>query len=253
MKTYCLVVQYDGTDYAGFQVQPGQRTIQGELEQALERLGPNFIRIAGAGRTDAGVHSEGQTVSFKDDRLTVPIERLPYALNALLPQDIRVVESRFEAPDFHARINALEKTYRYQIYEGEFPSVFFQRYAYWTKEPLDWDAIHQCTRVFIGRLDFAAFAASGSSAKTTVRTMSQVTVDTQGPLKMVRFTANGFLYHMVRNLVGTLLDVGRGRLSLKEVQAIMERGDRSLASATIAPQGLYLESIKYLDTEPRVL
>ncbi len=245
MKTYSLIVQYDGTDYAGFQIQPGLPTIQGELEAALERLAPNFIRIAGAGRTDAGVHSEGQTVSFKDDQLTVPVERLPYALNALLPKDIRVIESRLESKDFHARISAREKTYRYQIYEGEFPNVFYQRYAYWIRQPLNWDAISECSRLFVGRLDFAAFASSGSSAKTTVRTMHQVMVDASSPLKMIRFTADGFLYNMVRNLVGTLVDVGLGKLSLDEVQAIMESGDRRLASATIAPQGLYLESVNY--------
>ncbi len=245
MKTYCLVVQYDGTDYAGFQVQPGQRTIQGELEAALGRLGPNFIRIAGAGRTDAGVHSEGQTVSFCDEGLTVPVERLPYALNALLPRDIRVVASRLEPQDFHARISALRKTYRYQIYESEFPCVFYERYAYWNAKPLDWHAITECSRLFVGCQDFAGFATRGSSAKTTIRTMHQVSLDTAGPLKMIRFTADGFLYNMVRNLVGTLLDVGRGHLNLEDVRFIMASGDRRLASATIAPQGLFLESVNY--------
>lgn len=245
MKTYCLIVQYDGTDYAGFQVQPRLRTIQGELEAALRKLGPNDIRIAGAGRTDAGVHSEGQTVSFRDDRLTVPVDRLPYALNALLPKDIRVIKSRLESSDFHARISARAKTYRYQIYESEFPNVFLERYAYWIRQPLNWDAIDECCRLFVGRLDFAAFAASGSSAKTTVRTMHAVTVHSQGPLKMIRFTANGFLYNMVRNLVGTLVDVGKGKLDLDEVRAIMKSGDRRLASATIAPHGLFLESVDY--------
>ena len=156
MKTYCLVVQYDGTEYAGFQIQPNQRTIQGELEKALQRLGPNAIRIAGAGRTDAGVHSQGQTVSFRDDQLTVPVDRLPYALNSLLPKDIRVVESRLEKPDFHARISALEKTYRYQIYQSEFPNVFYQRYAYWIREPLEWDAIRECGLV-CGMFGFRSF------------------------------------------------------------------------------------------------
>lgn len=245
MKTYCLVVQYDGTDYAGFQVQPQQRTIQGELERALHTLGPNPIRIAGAGRTDAGVHSEGQTVSFKDDGLTVPVERLPHALNSLLPPDIRVVSSKLMAPDFHARISAVKKTYRYQVYEGEFPNVFLQRYAYWSRMPIDWQKVQACARLFVGRLDFASFAASGSSAQTTVRTMTSVTVDTDAPLKLIRFTADGFLYKMVRNLVGTLLDVGWGRLSIEDVQRIMESGDRRLASATIAPQGLFLESVEY--------
>ena len=245
MKTYCLVVQYDGTEYAGFQIQPAQRTIQGELEEALKKLGPNRIRIAGAGRTDAGVHSEGQTVSFNDSKLTVPVDRLPYAMNALLPKDIRVVESRLEEPGFHARISALKKTYRYQIYQSEFPNVFYQRYAYWIREPLNWEAIRECLGLFIGRLDFSAFVSSGSGVKTTVRTMYQVAVDTEGPLRLVRFTADGFLYNMVRNLVGTLVDVGRGNLTSGDVRAIMESGDRRLASAAIAPQGLVLESVKY--------
>lgn len=245
MKTYCFVVQYDGTDYAGFQVQPQERTIQGELEAALSKLGPNTIRISGAGRTDAGVHSEGQTVSFKDDQLTVPIERLPHALNSLLPPDIRVVASKLMGPDFHARISAVEKTYRYQVYEGEFPNVFYQRYAYWSRMPIDWQAVNQCANLFVGRLDFAAFAASGGSAKTTVRTMRAVTIDSEQPLKLIRFTADGFLYKMVRNLVGTLLDVGLGRLSVDDVKRIMASGDRRLASATIAPQGLFLEEVRY--------
>lgn len=248
MKTYCLVIQYDGTDYAGFQVQPNERTIQGELEAALGKLRSGPIRITGAGRTDAGVHSEGQTVSFCDDKLTVPIERLPYALNSLLPQDIRVVESNLVDHDFHARISAIEKTYRYQIYEGEFPNVFKQRYAYWSRMPINWRAVEECAQLFVGCLDFAAFAASGSSAKTTVRTMKSVTVDTSHSLRLIRFTADGFLYKMVRNLVGTLLDVGLGRLSGEDVERIMASGDRRLASATIAPQGLFLESVKYLDT-----
>ncbi len=245
MDTYCLVVQYDGTDYSGFQVQPNRRTIQGELEKALAKLAPHPIRIVGAGRTDAGVHSEGQTVSFRDPHITVPVERLPYALNTLLPPDIRVVASRLEKPDFHARYSALVKTYRYQIYESEFPNVFWQRYAYWTRESLDWVAMEHCAKLFIGTLDFAAFAATGSSVKTTVRTMHKVEFNYSQPLKTISFTADGFLYNMVRNLVGTLLDVGRGKLTREDVQVILKSGDRRLASATSAPHGLVFESVKY--------
>lgn len=245
MKTYCLVVQYDGTDYAGFQIQPNQPTIQGELERALSQLAPNPIRVVGAGRTDAGVHSEGQVVSFRDAGLTVPVERLPYALNSLLPPDIRVVQSRLEEPQFHARISALDKTYRYQVYEGEFPNVFLQRYAHWERQHLNWELMQECAQLFVGRLDFAAFAASGSSAKTTVRTMKAVEMDISSPLKLIRFTADGFLYKMVRNLVGTLLDVGRGRLTPEEVREILEKGCRSLASATAPAQGLILERVRY--------
>ncbi len=245
MKTYGLVVQYEGTEYAGFQVQSGQRTIQGELEEALGQLGPSQIRIVGAGRTDAGVHAEGQVVSFRDDRLTVPVERLPYALNSLLPPDIRVVKSWLAEPDFHARYSAVQKTYRYQIYQGEFPNVFYRRYAHWVMEPINWQAVKECAQLFVGKLDFAAFAASGGSTKTTVRTMFSVTVEEAPPLALIRFTADGFLYKMVRNLVGTLLDVGLGRLSPAEVQAIMHSRDRRLASATAPAHGLVLERVVY--------
>ncbi len=245
MKTYALVVQYDGSEYAGFQVQVGQRTIQGELEDALAKLRRGKIRIAGAGRTDAGVHSEGQTVSFRDDQLTVPVERLPYALNALLPPDIRVVKSWLAQEGFHARYSAVRKTYRYQIYQGEFPSVFLRRYACWVREPIDWQAVEECAKLFVGKLDFAAFTASGSSVKTTVRTMYSVTVEQAPPLVLIRFTADGFLYKMVRNLVGTLLDVGLGRLSREDAADILHNRDRRLASATAPAHGLFLESIGY--------
>lgn len=245
MKTYCMIVQYDGTDYAGFQIQPEDLTIQGELEKALTKLTSEAIRVVGSGRTDSGVHSEGQTVSFKSNKLTVPINRLPYAFNRLLPKDIRVIESRIMPTDFHARYSAVEKTYRYQIYESKFENVFYRRYAYWSRESLDWQAISECAKLFVGTKDFAAFAASGSSVKTTVRTISRVQVCSEDFLKTISFTADGFLYNMVRNLVGTLLDVGLGKLTLNEVEAIIESKDRSLVSATIAPQGLFLENVKY--------
>lgn len=245
MDSFCLIVQYDGTDYAGYQIQPGQVTIQGELERALTKLASSPIRIVAAGRTDAGVHSEGQTISFQSEKLTVPADRLPYALNALLPQDIRVVSSKVMPLDFHARYDALEKTYRYQIYEGEFPNVFWRRYAYWSKHSLDWEEITRCGQLFVGRHDFAAFAASGSSVQTTIRTMTEVIVDSAGPLKTVRFTADGFLYKMVRNLMGTLVEVGLGRLSLKDVERTIASRDRNRAGATISPAGLFLERVKY--------
>lgn len=245
MASFCLIVQYDGTNYAGYQIQPGQRTIQGKLEGALARLASQPVRVIAAGRTDAGVHSEGQTISFQSEGLTVPVQRLPYALNALLPLDIRVVDSKLMPGTFHARYDALEKTYRYQIYEGEYPNVFWQRYAYWSKHPLDWEQIAACAQLFVGTQDFAAFAASGSSVKTTTRTITRVEVTSTEALKTVRFTADGFLYKMVRNLMGTLLEVGLGKLTLDEVRQIMASRDRSRAGATISPAGLFLERVKY--------
>lgn len=245
MKNYCLVVQYDGTNYAGFQIQPNQPTIQGKLEKALAKLVPNPISIVGSGRTDSGVHSEGQTVNFCTDKLTVPVNRLPHALNRLLPRDIRVIKSQLVPLDFNARYSALEKTYRYQIYEGPFPNVFYQRYSYWTREALEWDRIAECAQIFVGELDFAAFASSGSSVKTTTRTISRIEIAREGSFHVLRFTANGFLYNMVRNLVGTLYEVGRGKLSLTDVGLILASKDRRLAGATMPPQGLFLESVKY--------
>lgn len=245
MGTYCLIVQYDGTDYAGFQIQPDQRTIQGELERALSSLARGSIRVIGAGRTDAGVHSEGQTISFLSDSITVPVKKLPHALNRLLPQDIRVLKSVPVAEGFHANRDALEKTYRYRIYESEFSNVFWRRYAYWSRSSLDWERLKQAGQLFVGSHDFSAFAAKGSSVKTTVRTISKVEVCTAGDLKSVCFTADGFLYKMVRNLMGTLLDVGLGKLSPADVKRILKSGDRSLAAATISPVGLVLERVKY--------
>lgn len=245
MPNYFLTVQYDGTEYAGFQIQPGQSTIQGELEQALFTLAREPIRIAAAGRTDAGVHSEGQVISFRTTTLTVPIDRLSTAMNTLLPQDIRVIMSSFVPEDFHARYSALHKTYRYQIYHGTFPNVFLRRYALWERERLNWDAVTECAQLFIGTHDFAAFAASGSSVKSTIRTMKNVVVDAESEIKTIRFTADGFLYNMVRNLVGTLLDVGRGKLDIGNVREIMDSKDRRLAGATAPPYGLFLERVEY--------
>ncbi|NLJ80478.1 MAG: tRNA pseudouridine(38-40) synthase TruA [Firmicutes bacterium] len=245
MDTYCLKVQYEGTAYSGFQIQPDQPTIQGKLEEALAKLATERIRVVGAGRTDAGVHSEGQIVSFRSSGLTVPTAKLPYALNRLLPGDIRVVGSERRAKNFHAQRSALEKTYRYQIYQGPFPNVFWRRYALWERNDLNWPEMERCSRLLVGTLDFAAFAASGSSVKTTVRSMHQIELDWEGPLKTIRFTADGFLYKMVRNLVGTLLDVGRCKVGAKDIEALLASGDRRLGSATVAPQGLFLESVRY--------
>ncbi|HHY10132.1 MAG TPA: tRNA pseudouridine(38-40) synthase TruA, partial [Firmicutes bacterium] len=244
MCKFRLTVQYEGTKYAGFQIQPKQRTIQGELEKALKTLAGEPIRIAGAGRTDAGVHSEGQTISFKKGKLTVPADRLPYALNRLLPRDIKVVAAELVPRDFHARYSALQKTYRYQIYHSEFPNVFWQRYALWEKNILDWEAISHCAQLFVGSRDFKAFTASKSGVKTTVRQMYRVEVNTGGSLKTIKFTADGFLYNMVRNIVGTLLDVGRGKLGPKEIEEIFQSRDRRQAGATAPPWGLFLESVK---------
>jgi len=254
MTNYRLTVQYDGTHFAGFQIQPNQPTIQGELERALAILTKAPIRIVGAGRTDAGVHAEGQVASFKTDRLTVPVERIPAAVNSLLPPDIRVLQAEVVPNDFHACYSAVSKTYRYQVYHGATADVFLRRFALWIPEPFDWQAVAKAAVLLEGTHDFAGFASTGSSAKTTVRTMYRVELDTAGRVKCLRFTANGFLYNMVRSIMGTLIEVGKGRREVESVAEVLRTGARDLAGPTAPAVGLVLERVEYvLDTHPRVL
>lgn len=254
MKNFRLTVQYDGTDFAGFQVQPGLPTVQGELESALEVLTRGPVRIVGAGRTDAGVHAEGQVVSFKTDCLTVPVPRIPVAMNSLLPPSIRVIGAELVPSDFHARYSAVRKTYRYQIYHGPTTDVFLRRFAFWVPEPLEWGLVEKAAALLVGTHDFAGFASTGSSVKTTVRTMFSVELDTSSRVKAMRFTADGFLYNMVRSIVGTLLEIGIGRRPIESVAEVLQTGERSLAGPTAPAVGLVLERVEYeLDTHPRVL
>ena len=201
------------------------------------------MRIIGAGRTDSGVHAEGQVVNFKSD-LTVPIARIPLAMNSLLPRDIRIIDAREVSPEFHARYSAVEKTYRYQMYEGPYPSVFLQRFAVWSPG-LNWQIMEDAHRYLVGTHDFAGFAATGSSVKTTVRSLTGYELRQEGSLWCFRFTADGFLYNMVRNIIGTLIEIGLDKRSLEDIANIIVARDRSLAGATAPPHGLVLESILY--------
>lgn len=244
MESLRLTIAYDGTDYFGFQVQPNHKTIQGELERALSQIGKTPIRVIGAGRTDRGVHAEGQVVSFRHD-LTLPNERIPKALNRYLPRDIRVLAAQQTTEDFHARYSAKEKTYRYQIVNSETPHVFLRNYALFLPEKLDIQAIKEALPLFLGTQDFTSFQATGSSVKNPIRTLTQADLTLAGSLLFFRFSANGFLYNMVRNMVGTLLLVGRGKIRPAEITEILARRDRRFAGTTAPPQGLFLEHVQY--------
>mgnify|MGYP001259425869 CR=1 FL=1 len=245
VQNYRLTVQYDGTDFAGFQIQPKQSTIQGEIERALAKLAKEPIRIIGAGRTDAGVHAEGQVISFKSDALTVPVERLPIAINSLLPFSIRVLDANYAPPEFHARYSAVQKTYRYQIFHGPVADVFLRRFSHWIREPLDWELMTEAAQLLVGRHDFQGYAASGSSVKTTVRTLYAIEVDAAPRIKTIRFTADGFLYNMVRNIVGTLIEVGQRKRTVESVLEVLASRNRALAGPTAPPVGLLLERVDY--------
>lgn len=246
-----LVLHYDGTDLHGFQRQKGQISVQEALEAAIRQVTGEPPVLAAAGRTDAGVHALGQVVSFRTSS-TLPVDRIPWALNAHLPEAL-VVQDAVEAPlDFHARFSAHAKTYRYSIQNARFPAPLVSRYAYLWREPLDVESMDRAAAHLVGRHDFAAFRATGSSAKTTVRTIRACRVEAlplegtpEGRLVSIWVEADGFLYNMVRIIAGTLLEVGAGRRSPEDVARALVSGRREDAGKTLPPHGLCLVRVDY--------
>lgn len=244
MRRMLLVVQYDGTGYHGFQRQCGQMTVQERLEQTLEQVLGEAVTVSAAGRTDAGVHAIGQAVAFTTAN-PIPVPNLVRALNDALPGDMAVAGAEVVPEAFHPRRDALSKLYSYRILNRELPSPFICRYAWHVTEPLDLELMQAAAEKLLGEHDFAAFCASGSSAKSTVRRLSRLDVTREGDLIEIRAEANGFLYMMVRIMVGTLVEVGLGRLSAEEVGWILAGRDRTRAGPTAPPQGLCLVAVSY--------
>lgn len=245
MRNIRCLVEYDGTDFYGFQRQKGRETIQGCLERAVATLTGERVTVHGAGRTDAGVHAEGQVINFFTTS-RIPTERWPYALNSRLPAAI-VVKAAEEAPaDFHARKSAVAKTYRYTIWNAPFPSAFWRRFAYHVPTPLDVDAMRQAASLLVGRHDFAAFQAAGSTpVRSTVRHLQRLDIVQDGPRIDIYGKADGFLYHMMRNIVGTLLLVGDGRRPPAWVGEVLASRRRELAGPTAPAHGLCLIRVEY--------
>lgn len=240
-----LVVAYDGTAYHGFQRQkPPVTGVQNVLEAKLAVVFGDSIELAAAGRTDAGVHAYGQVVNFFTNG-PIPVDRIVRAANSLLPEDIVVCEASEASRDFSARHSARSKSYIYRIVQGETPNPFLHRYAWYVRRPLDLAAMQEASAALLGTHDFSSFCASGGAEMSPVRTMYEVSCLQRGNEIEFRFFANGFLYHMVRNLVGTLVDVGLGRWNMQDFQRIIEAHDRQQASATAPAQGLYLEHVNY--------
>ena len=239
-----MIVAYDGTRYAGWQVQPYRETIQGVLEDRLSRMLKERVRIAGAGRTDAGVHARGQVANFTT-ATSIPAEGLRRGLNDRLPQDIRVLAAAEADPSFHAREQARGKEYRYRMVLGEVLSPFDARFGVHLRGSIDVDAMREAVGAFIGRHDFTSFCASGCRVKTRERNvfLSEL-VKTDCGLEY-RVGADGFLQHMVRNIVGTLLDVGRGLRKASDIEALLVARDRRAAGPCAPPQGLVLERVHY--------
>lgn len=244
MRKLRLVVQYDGTDYAGFQVQPDRPTIQSELQKVLTRLLGEDTRVLAASRTDAGVHACGQVVTFTTENV-IPIERVPLALNGLLPQAIACVAADEVPLAFHPRYCARRKQYVYRILNREQPSPFIGRYAWRLCQPLDTQAMAEAGQFLIGEHDFAAFRAANGTAKTSTREVFSLDLQRSEDLIETRIVGNGFLYMMVRIIIGTLVEVGQGKLPPARVNDILASRDRTLAGATAPPQGLSLMRVEY--------
>lgn len=244
-RNIALRVEYDGTRYAGFQRQRrSQRSIQAELEDAIEAMSGAACRVAAAGRTDAGVHARGQVVAFRT-RLRLAVDRIPYALNARLPDDIVVQEAWEVGPEFHPRRDARSKVYRYTIHNGPFVSPFWRLYAYRWPHPLDLGRMRQGAQALVGKHDFRAFRASGSSVRTTVRTLLRCEVEAEPPLIHVTAEGDGFLYNMVRIIAGTLLEVGAGRRDLAAIHRALQSGRREDAGRTLPAHGLCLMEVRF--------
>jgi len=244
MRNIRLVIAYDGSGYLGWQIQPGVRTLQDTVEKGLETILGNPVRIYASGRTDTGVHAFGQVVNFHTPS-SIPVDGLLRGLNSILPGDISVLSAEEADLDFHAQFQAKKKTYVYVIDTGPLRSPFLDRYALHEKYALDAEAMRASARFLLGEHDFTSFLASGSSVKTTVRNITISEIITRGNMVLFLIQGSGFLRYMVRNIVGTLLLVGRGKLPPEEIERIIARKDRGFAGPTAPPQGLYLVNVEY--------
>ena len=258
MPNWNLTLAYDGTDFHGWQVQPGLITIQGELAAAIERLTGERVLPQGSGRTDAGVHARAQVASF-ELAAPIPPENLLRALNRTLPAAIRVTSAEPAPPEFHARHSVTAKTYEYRLFRGEICPPWIARYTYALNWPLNVGKIQQAALLVVGEHDFTSFAATDPDLAHrgaglyplpgNVRIIYSSSWDEEGDLLLYKVRGNGFLNHMVRNLVGTFIDVGRGHIEPEEITTILESRSRSVAGATAPARGLFLDSVEYQQPE----
>lgn len=249
MTRYKAIISYDGTRFSGFQRQPEERTVQEELEKTLIRINSGQpVTIHGAGRTDAGVHAYGQVIHF-DLPQERDVEKLRFGLDTQTPEDIDVVSVEVVSEDFHARYSKHSKTYEFLVDTGRPKNPMMRHYATAYPYPLDLALMQEAIKDLVGTHDFTGFTATGTSVENKVRTITRATVAPEGrPNFLVfTFTGNGFLYKQVRNMVGTLLKIGNGRMPVTQIKTVLESKDRNLAGPTAAGNGLYLKEISYDD------
>ncbi len=240
-----LVISYDGTGFSGWQRQSKDRSVQEEIESALEKIHKRPVRITGSGRTDAGVHAAAQAANFYSDIKNMKPERFVPALNAYLPRDVRVLEAEAVSPDFHARFDAKMRTYRYFIICGRHGLAHELRYALQLWRQPDVGLLNEYTRLLRGEMDCSVFAGAGDQSKSRMRFIYQSVFFYQGDTLVFEITANAFLWKMVRSIVGSFLFFEEKKIHPAEVKKIIEAGDRSLAGPTSPPQGLFLWNVDY--------
>lgn len=238
-----LYLEYDGTDFHGYQRQNNERTVQGELEKALFKLMKEEIQVSGSSRTDAGVHARSYPVSFETNT-TIPPHKIAVALNQYLPRDCKAQESMLMPDDFDARFSAKGKTYSYHFLRRQNPSALYRNQAYLVRHDLDVEKMREASAAFIGLKDFSGFKTVGSTDPNPVKEMRDIRIVENGEFLVVYITASGFLYNMARIIAGTLLDAGMGRMTSKDILEIFETGVRG-KSMVLPARGLYLEKVYY--------
>ncbi len=244
MKNWKLVIEYDGTEFAGWQIQPGRATVQGALAGAIAQMSGDEVIVHGAGRTDAGVHAEAQVASFRT-RSRIGAVNWLRGLNSLTPEGLSVRSVEEVAEDFDASRSARGKVYRYELRMGDAPPALERKRSWWYRWDLDVAAMKAAARTFLGRHDYRAFQGADSPRKTTVRSVFLVDVQDAPGRVSIRVGGGGFLYRMVRNIVGTLVEVGAGKRRGDSIAALLMGTERRLAGPTAPPEGLYLERVIY--------
>lgn len=244
MRNIKLTIEYDGKDFNGWQKQKSKLNIQGEIERAIKEITNEDAELIASGRTDAGVHALGQVANFKTNS-SIPIEKIPIALNTKLKRSIRILNAE-EVPDrFHSRYNCKKKTYRYIINNSQNGTAIYRNLEFNFPQELNVDLMNEAAKFFIGEHDFKAFKASGTSLKSSVRVIYDAKVYKNDERVIIELTGNGFLYNMVRIIAGTLIDVGTRKVMPTQIQNIIDSKERSMAGKTLPPNGLYLVKVEY--------
>lgn len=245
MRNIVLVIEYDGTDYCGWQIQTRQfKTVQETIRKVLKKVLQENILLIGASRTDSGVHAKAQIANFKT-KSKISLQKMKEALNGLLPEDI-IIKGIKQAPlNFHSQFNAKEKTYRYSILNRKFSSVFLNRYVNLVRCPLGIKLMRQEAKILEGKHDFSSFQGSNRISKSPIRAIKKIKIKKRGSLVTIDVAADGFLYNMVRNIVGTLIEIGRGRFPKGSMRKILNSRDRKKAGPTAQALGLCLLNVRY--------